>query len=70
VASQASSGPLPWILAGAVGLPIFLLVLVIPLLFLGGLWQVYRSSVWTLTYRELRAMEAVQPAPAAPAVAE
>ena len=70
LASQASSGPLPWLLAGAVGLPIFFLVLIIPLLFLGGLWQVYRSSAWTLTYRELRAMEAVQPAPPAPAVAE
>jgi hypothetical protein len=48
-------------------------VLIIPLLFLGGLWQVYRSSVWTLTYRELRALEAVQavqPAPPAPAPAE
>jgi hypothetical protein len=67
--SLVSRGPLPWILAGAVGLPIFLLVIIIPLLFLGGLWQVYRSSVWTLTYRELRAMEAAQPAPLAPAVA-
>jgi hypothetical protein len=66
-------GPLPWILAGAIGLPIFFLVLIIPLLFLGGLWQVYRSSVWTLTSRELRALEAVQavqPAPPAPAPAE
>jgi hypothetical protein len=69
VASQALQGPLPWILAGAVGLPIFFLVLIVPLLFLGGLWQVYRSSVWTLTYRELRAMEAVQLVPPAPAVA-
>jgi len=63
-------GPLPWILAGAVGLPIFLLVVIIPLLFLGGLWQAYRSGVWTLTYRELRALEAVQPAPPAPAAVE
>ena len=63
-------GPLPWLLAGAVGLPIFLLVLIVPLTFLGGLWQVYRSGVWTLTYRELRAMEAVQTAPPVPAAAE
>ena len=71
LAGMASrGGPLPWIVAGAVGLPIFLLVLVIPLLFLSGLWQVYRSGVWTLTYRELHALEAVQPAPPAPAVAE
>ena len=71
LAGMASrGGPLPWLLGGAVGLPIFLLVLIVPLLFLGGLWQVYRSGVWTLTYRELRAMEAVQPAPPAPAAAE
>jgi len=71
LAGMASrGGPLPWIVAGAVGLPIFLLVLVIPLLFLSGLWQVYKSSVWTLTYRELRTLEAVQPAaPPAPAAA-
>jgi hypothetical protein len=31
---------------------------------------VYRSGVWTLTYRELRALEAVQPAPPVPAAAE
>ncbi len=72
LAGMASrGGPLPWLAAGAVGLPIFLLVLVVPMLFLSGLWQVYQSSVWTLTYRELRALEAVQPAaPPAPAAAE
>ncbi len=63
-------GPLPWLLGGAVGLPIFLLVLIVPLTFLGGLWEVYRSGVWTLTYRELRALEAAQPAPPLPAAAE
>jgi hypothetical protein len=71
LAGMASrGGPLPWLLGGAVGLPIFLLVLFVPLLFLSGLWQVYRSGVWTLTYRELRALEAVQPAPPVPAAAE
>jgi hypothetical protein len=71
LAGMASrGGPLPWLLGGAVGLPIFFLVLAVPMLFLGGLWQIYRSGVWTLTYRELRALEAVQPAPTAPAAAE
>ncbi len=71
LAGMASrGGPLPWILGGAVGLPIFLLVLIVPLTFLGGLWEVYRSGVWTLTYRELRALEAAQPAPPVPAAAE
>jgi hypothetical protein len=48
---------LPWILGAAVGVPIFLLVLVVPMLFLGGLIEVFKSSVWTLTYREVRALE-------------
>jgi hypothetical protein len=71
LAGMASrGGPLPWLLGGAVGLPIFLLVLTVPMLFLGGLWQIYRSGVWTLTYRELRALEAVQPASPMPTAAE
>jgi hypothetical protein len=47
----------PWILGAAVGVPIFLLVVIVPALLLGGLVEVFRSSVWTLTYRNLRAME-------------
>jgi len=70
LASLALKGALPWILAGAVGLPIFILVIAIPSLFLGGLWQVFKSSVWTLTYRELRALEAVQLPQPTPASAE
>jgi len=47
----------PWILAGVVGLPIFILVMAAPWIFLGGLMEVFKSSVWTLSYRELRALE-------------
>ena len=54
-------GPAPWILAIAVGLPIFILVVAVPGLFLGGLKEVFKSSTWTLTYRELRALEGVEP---------
>jgi hypothetical protein len=61
LASSMFEGPMPWILAAAVGVPIFLLVLVVPLLFLGGLIEVFKSSVWTLTYRELRALERAEP---------
>jgi hypothetical protein len=57
-------GAAQWILAFAVGLPIFILGMVVmnlllgaPGLFLGGLMEVFKSSVWTLTYRELRALE-------------
>jgi hypothetical protein len=51
----ALEGPMPWIVAAVVGIPIFILVMVAPLSFLGGLFEVFLSSTWTLTYRELRA---------------
>ena len=49
------------ILAGfAVGIPLFMLVLIIPLLFLSGLKEVFESSTWTLTYRELGALSSLK----------
>ncbi|MDH5605292.1 MAG: hypothetical protein OEY93_00235 [Anaerolineae bacterium] len=35
------------------GIPVFLLTLIIPLAILDGLKETYRSSTWTLTYREV-----------------
>jgi hypothetical protein len=58
VAGLALAGETPVFLALAVGVSIFLLVLVAPLAFLGGLREVFLSSTWTLTYRELRPVEA------------
>jgi hypothetical protein len=55
-------GPLPWIIAAIVGAPILFLVIGLPLLFLSGLVETFRSSTWTLTYRELLALEGAQPA--------
>jgi len=52
-----------WMLAGALGITIFLLVLTVPLAILGGLREVFQSSTWTLAYRELRALESLQPNP-------
>jgi hypothetical protein len=49
----------------AVGLPVFLLILVGPLVFLDGLREVFVSSLWTLTYRELRGLEVAEPEPRA-----
>jgi len=60
LANLAFEGPVPWIVGAAVGIPIFLLVIVIPTLFLGGLIEVFKSSVWTLTYREVRALESAE----------
>jgi hypothetical protein len=53
----AAGGATPWIVAIVVGIPIFLAVLIVPLACLGGLVETFKSSVWTLTYRELRALE-------------
>lgn len=57
LAGLALEGPWPWIVGGVVGIPIFILVVAVPGLFLSGLSEVFKSSVWTLTYRELRALE-------------
>lgn len=59
--SLAFEGAVPWILGLAVVTPIFILVVAAPLAFLGGLMEVFRSSMWTLTYRELRALENMVP---------
>jgi hypothetical protein len=64
LAGLVATGAVPWILGALVGFPIFILVLAAPLTFLNGLAEVYKSSVWTLAYRELRAMEGVGTEPA------
>jgi hypothetical protein len=57
LASLVFEGAVPWIVGAAVGLPLFFLVFGIPALFLRGLYETFKSTTWTLTYRELRAME-------------
>jgi hypothetical protein len=36
-----------------VGLPIFLLILLVPAAFLSGIVETFKSSSWTLLYREI-----------------
>ena len=60
-------GALPVLLAVLVGLPLFILVMLAPWFCLGGLMEVFHSSAWTLTYRELSSVEDAQSAQA-PAV--
>jgi len=55
------AGPWNWVVAGIIVLPIFCLVAFSPAIFVEALAQVYRSSVWTLTYRELKALETLKP---------
>jgi len=71
ITSLFVQGYLPWIVAILIGLPIFLVVLVVPGSFVNGLVQVFTSSTWTLTYREVLALggarpEAQPPQPAPP----
>lgn len=46
-----------WVIGLLVAAPIILVVVFLPLIFLGGLWETYQSTTWTLTFRELVAME-------------
>lgn len=58
-------GPLPWIAAALFILPLFFIIAFSPWLLLGSWQTVFTSTVWTLTYRELKALPAVaqQPQP-------
>ena len=49
------------IIAGvAAGAPVFLLLLISPLAFLSGLKETYFSTTWTLTYREVVTLDALE----------
>jgi hypothetical protein len=67
VASLFQDGAMIWVAAVAVGIPVLILTVAAPLVFLGGIREAFLSSTWTLTYRELRALESVK-RPAAPDV--
>jgi len=49
--------PGAWIAGGVSGGLVFLGVMMVPLIFVGGLYQTYVSTTWTLTYREIVALE-------------
>jgi MFS family permease len=61
ITSLFNGGVLAWIFGGLVALPFFFLVLFAPLALIGAWIQVFNSSVWTLTYREMKALESVAP---------
>jgi len=62
ITSIFASGPLAWILGVLAALPLFFFVVFAPLTLAGGWYTVYSSSVWTLTYREIKALSSVAPA--------
>jgi hypothetical protein len=51
----------PWIFALVIGFPLFATVAFSPILLVSGWGLTYESNVWTLTYRELKALETVTP---------
>jgi hypothetical protein len=52
----------PWIIGALVALPFFFAVALSPISFVRGWVEIFTSNVWTLTFRELKTMEAVPPA--------
>jgi hypothetical protein len=56
-----ASWPVALLVAAVIGLPLLFTILFSPLLFVNGLVKVFESSVWTLTYREVKAVNAVAP---------
>ena len=56
-----------WILAVIAGLPIFLVILIIPTAIVKGIYLVFESSAWTLAYRDVArgaGQTAIEPLPA------
>ncbi len=64
ITSIFASGPLAWILGVLAALPFFFLIAFAPISLVSGWYKIYSSSVWTLTYREIQAIENVAPAAA------
>ena len=65
VTSIFASSPLAWIIAFLAAAPFFFIILFAPLLVFLGWYKIYESNVWTLTYREIKALESLS-APASP----
>jgi hypothetical protein len=61
IASIFASPIVAGIIAVLVALPFFMLVILAPLTLVGGLYQIFESSIWTLTFREMKALESLQP---------
>jgi hypothetical protein len=64
IASLFTGPILAGIIGGIVAMPFFFVMLFSPLALLSALYTIFESSVWTLTYREMKALETMQhPAP-------
>ena len=61
ITSIFAGAPLNWIVALVAALPLFFVVTFSPLILLQSLFLVFHSIVWTLTYREMKAVENLKP---------
>jgi hypothetical protein len=61
ITSIFASGPLAWIVAVLAAIPFFFITLFAPLFLVSGWYEIYASNVWTLTYREITALESLAP---------
>ncbi len=59
VFSTFLGGALPWIASGLFVAPLFFTLAFSPLVLLGSWVQIFTSTVWTLTYREIKALPAI-----------
>lgn len=62
VTSIFAAGPLAWIIAILAAIPFFFIVLFLPLFLVDGWFKIFSSNVWTLTYREIKAIESLKAA--------
>jgi hypothetical protein len=60
IASIFASEPLTWIVAALAALIPFFLVVFAPLTLVSGWYMIYTTNVWTLTYREIKTLEAIK----------
>jgi hypothetical protein len=67
LAGLFATADVPVFVGLALGIPLFLLILVAPLVLLGGLREVFVSSLWTFTYADLQRLQGLEsePLPAA-----
>lgn len=70
ITSLFASWQLAVIIGVLVALPFFFTVTFSPLVLIGGWINIYISNVWTLTYREIKALEPLAPVIVEPASAE
>lgn len=68
IASVFAGGPVVWVITALVAIPFFFTILFLPLVFVTGWYKLYESNVWTLTYREIKAIDSLA-APSLPPAA-